>query len=463
MCQAKIKDRPIEKMLRISVVINAPPSVHMKEEEKKVLAGPETAVSLTCDVDGLPKPNITWNMPLPFDPSRHHFNSDRSELTIQSVTRADYGEYICTAKNKIAESTGILKLHVFEAPDVYVSSEQQSVPVGGRVSLSCNVSGHPQPELHWLNKYTGQTLDSSSGHVHVVDGVLVIEEVLPFHGGLYSCMAVSPSGNASRDVAIHTQPGQPHYLTVSPEETSIVFNLKTSPDTGGTPITNYVLQWRQSAVQQWKEITVPSSDVLIVNSLKPYTLYMVRLAAMNAEGLGNFSDTNTVRTKGIREPESPVLLSNEMKIEGNSFSVPLIQNDNGGTPLLKFNIRYRQNKEGAEWKEKELPSDADSVSLQDLPFGFEYQLEVIALNANGSSVPARFNFTIAEQLGSKSSITKGSVVGIVMVIFLLVFLVVDITCCYRNRCGLLMFIAVKLLRQKVPGLKQVEEGEGTNG
>lgn len=56
--------------------------------------------------------------------------------------------------------------------------------------------------------------------------------------------------------------------------------------------------------------------------------------------------------------------------------------------------------------------------------------------------------------------TKGSVVGIVMVIFLVAFLVVDITCCYRNRCGLLMSIAVKLFGQKIPGLKMFEEGEG---
>lgn len=59
--------------------------------------------------------------------------------------------------------------------------------------------------------------------------------------------------------------------------------------------------------------------------------------------------------------------------------------------------------------------------------------------------------------------TKGSVVGIVMVIFLLVLLVVDATCCYTNRCGLLMSIAVKLFGRKVPGMKNVEEGgEGNN-
>lgn len=41
---------------------------------------------------------------------------------------------------------------------MYVSAEQQSVPVGKSVSVSCNVSGHPQPELHWLNKHNGRTL-----------------------------------------------------------------------------------------------------------------------------------------------------------------------------------------------------------------------------------------------------------------------------------------------------------------
>ena len=42
------------------------------------------------------------------------------------------------------------------------------------------------------------------------------------------------------------------------------------------------------------------------------------------------------------EPDSPALLSGEMKLEGNSFSVPLKQTDDGGSPLLHYNIRYRQ-------------------------------------------------------------------------------------------------------------------------
>ncbi|XP_071325975.1 neural cell adhesion molecule 1 isoform X2 [Trachinotus anak] len=462
-CQAQIRGRPLYQTLRVSVVVNVPPKVQLKEEVKKVIAGSETNVSLLCLADGLPKPIITWTMPVTFDPSHHQFNSDRSQLTIHSVARGDYGEYVCTATNKLAEDSATIMLHVFEAPEVFVSAEQLSVPVGEQVSVSCNISGHPQPKLHWLNKHNGQTLDSTAGRIRVKDGVLVINEIMPSDGGLYSCMAVSISGNASRDVAIYTKPGPPQYLSVSPGPTSILFSLKTPPVSGGTPITSFVLQWRQSEAGQWKEVTVPVSDPLVITSLKPYTLYTVRLAALNAVGLGQFSDKKSVRSLGIRgEPDSPVLSSDEIKVEGNSFSVPLKQTDDGGLPLLHFNIRYRQDTEGAEWKETQLPSNADSVSLPDLSFGSDYQLEVIAVNANGSSIPATFNFTIADRPMTSRTMTKGSVVGIVMVIFLVVFLVVDATCCYRNRCGLLMSIGVKLFGQKIQGLKMLEEGT-TNG
>ncbi|XP_074539291.1 neural cell adhesion molecule 1 [Halichoeres trimaculatus] len=460
-CQAQIRGRPIHKTLPVSVVVNAHPTVRLTEEVKKVMAGPETNVTFLCLVDGLPQPNITWTMPTSFDSSRHQFNSDQSQLTITSVARADYGEYICTAKNKISESSATIMLQVFEAPEVFVSAELQSVSVGERVSVSCNVSGHPQPELHWLIKHNGQTLGSTPGRVHVVDGVLIIDDVVPSDGGLYSCMAVGRSGNASRDVLITTQPGPPEYLSVAPGPTSVLFFLKTPPINGGAAITSYVLQWRQSAAEQWKElVTVPALDPLTISSLKPYTLYTVRLAAMNAVGLGQFSETNTVRTHGIREPDRPVLFIDVMKVEGNSFSVPLKQNDDGGTPVQHFNVRYKQDKDGAEWKEKQLPSNSNSISLQDLSYSSKYELEVTAVNANGSSIPTLFNFTIAPQPANSRSMTKGSVVAIVMVIFLVLFLIVDASCCYINRCGLLMSIAVKLFGQKVSGPRMMEDGDG---
>uniref|UniRef100_H3DP36 Neural cell adhesion molecule 3 n=1 Tax=Tetraodon nigroviridis TaxID=99883 RepID=H3DP36_TETNG len=490
-CQGKIKDRPVFNTLNVSVVVNVPPTVYLKEEEKKVLASPETNVSLLCLVDGIPKPNITWNVeldaktlrPTTIDSSHHQFNSDRSQLIIKSVTKSDYGEYTCTAINKIAESSATMKLHVFEALGVFVSAEQQIVSVGERVSVSCNVSGHPEPELHWINKHNGRrvvgrqsqnnitnpspvhqvTQDATSGHAYVSEGVLVIEDMVPSDGGLYSCMAVGAIGNASRDVAIYSK-AQPPSLSKEKYFQMKQLTLKTMPLDGGTAITSFVLQWKQDGDNHWEGISIPVSDPLVITNLKQYTSYTVRLAASNAVGVGHFSENKPVRTMGIREPDVPILSPIGMKVEGNTFYIPLQHVEQGASPLQHFTLRYREDKDGAEWKEMELSPSADSISLQDLSFGSDYEVEVKAVNFNGSSIPATFNFTIGQQpckrprcIKVSSSMTKGTVVGIVIVIFLVVFLIVDATCCYKNHCGMLMSIAVKLFGQNVPGMKAIDE------
>lgn len=54
-----------------------------------------------------------FSRPVEFNPSRHHFNSDSSQMTIQSVVRKNFEEYVCTATNKIAESSAAIMLQVF--------------------------------------------------------------------------------------------------------------------------------------------------------------------------------------------------------------------------------------------------------------------------------------------------------------------------------------------------------------
>lgn len=55
------------------------------------------------------------------------------------------------------------------------------------------------------------------------------------------------------------QPGPPLYLSTSSGPASVRFSLKTTPVSGGTPITSFVLQWKQKPAEQWKEVTVPAT------------------------------------------------------------------------------------------------------------------------------------------------------------------------------------------------------------
>lgn len=43
-----------------------------------------------------------------------------------------------------------------------------------------------------------------------------------------------------------------------------------------------------------------------------------------------------------------------------------------------------------------------------------------------------------------SSLSIGAIIGILIVVFLVLFIIVDVTCYFRNRCGVLMCIKDKL-------------------
>ena len=59
-----------------------------------------------------------------------------------------------------------------------------------------------------------------------------------------------------------------------------------------------------------------------------------------------------------------------------------------------------QEKEGAGWKEEQRPADTSVIALSDLAFGEDYRIEVKAVNANGSSIPAELSFSVSKQPGA---------------------------------------------------------------
>ncbi|XP_028837173.1 neural cell adhesion molecule 1 isoform X1 [Denticeps clupeoides] len=460
-CKATITGRPVSDMRNISVVVNAPPTVKIHEEVKRVLAGPEMTVTMTCLVSGAPQPVISWTFPITADLSQFQYNSDKSELKINTVDRRFNGEYICTAKNKISEKSATIMLDVSEHPLVVLSQNETQVEPGGRVIVSCSVSGHPTPTFQWIRK--SPNLKMTSNRTTVVESDLIIENVIPSDGGIYSCVAESSAGSASNDFILQTWPDKPTQVTVKPGAAAANFFLDVPVVNGGSNVTAYVLQWRQRPDQSWSEKVVLADEPLVAAPLLPYTSYFVRVAAQNSIGQGVFSKDYTIHTLGEREPDRPFLTSDDIKLEENTFSIPFKQQDTGGSPIIHYVIRYRPNREDEEWRERELPSNATNVFLHDLHYKTEYHVELFSVNRKGRSNPAAFNFTtlMATADGRKSGIGKGGVVGIVMLIFLVLLIAVDATCCYTNHCGMLMYLAVKLFGRKTPGAKSMEEGEGT--
>ncbi|XP_043117245.1 neural cell adhesion molecule 1 isoform X2 [Puntigrus tetrazona] len=449
-CEGRIRGRPIKRELQISVIVNEPPTVLIHQERRSVFAGPNTTVSIVCLVKGVPRPNISWIVPSPSEDSRHRYNSDKSELTISAVTRSDFGEYVCTASNKIGENTATFNLDVSERPSVALYPPELAVIPGETGSVICNATGHPTPTIQWFRKTANEKM------MNVEGSEMTLENVMPSDGGLYSCIASSAAGTTSRDFKLITWPGTPTKFSVTPGPSSSILIQSSSVQEGGSSITKYILQWKKPSEDKWSESIVQPKNPLVITGLEPYTEYVVRFAAKNSHFQGNFSTEHEIFTQSQREPDSPILSLSEKKLDKSSVTIPIKQQKDGGSPVLHYVVKYKGNKENEEWTEKEIPGNSSKIQLNNLQYDANYQMEVYAVSLNGSSSPAKINFTVPQPV-SQPALGKGGVVGIVMFIFLLLMVSVDAFCCYTNHCGLLNFLARKLFGHKVSDSKGMDE------
>ncbi|TSK20187.1 Neural cell adhesion molecule 1 [Bagarius yarrelli] len=415
-CEGKIKGRPKSEILNISVVVNVPPTVIVRSEKPKVVAGPSQNFTLTCLVTGAPHPNITWETPDTSDSSRYIYNSDKSMLFIPGVVRSDSGKYVCTASNKIGEDSTAFTLDVLEIPSVSLSKSEMVVKPGDSASVICSATGHPKPSIQWLNKSNKGGM-SSTGRVRVMASQLQIENVVPSDGGVYSCKATNEAGSNTHNFMLLTSPEVPTLFTLSPGPSAFHITLQKSIQDGNSPISQYVIQWRNESQDDWNEIAIPYSNPLKVSSLESYTEYFVRFAAKNKHFLGGFSAEGKIHTLARREPDKPEVFADESKIEKNTYSVPFKQLNDGGSPVTHYVVRYRMKKDGEPWREKETDANSSRIALQNLEYETDYEAELIAVNINGFSKPVKIYFTIPQ---AQHSLGKGGVVAIVLVIFLFI-------------------------------------------
>ncbi|XP_052002247.1 neural cell adhesion molecule 2-like isoform X2 [Xyrauchen texanus] len=454
-CEGRIKGRPISRTLQISVVVNEPPTVLFHQERKSVSAGPDNSVSIICLVKGEPTPNITWITPSPFDNTRYKYNSDRSELTISAVTRSDSGEYVCMATNKIGENSATFILDVSGRPTVVLDKSRLTVIPGEAGSVVCNATGHPTPTIQWIRKTSQEKISRVEG------SELILKNVMPSDGGLYSCIANNTAGTTTKDFQLITWPGTPTKFSVALGSSSSVLIQSVSVQDGGSPITQYILQWKKPSQDNWSQSVVEPSGPLVIKALETYTEYLVRFAAKNSHYQGNFTAEQKIVTQSQREPNSPVLSLSEKLLEKNSVSIPIKQQNYEGSPILHYVVRYKADNE--EWKEKEMPGNSSRIHLSGLQYNSDYQMEVIAINHNGSSSMAKVKFTVPQPV-YQPGVGKAGVVGIVIVILLVLMVSVDVFCCYTNHCGLLNFLARKLFGHQVANSKDVdEEANNSNG
>ncbi|XP_042656572.1 neural cell adhesion molecule 1 isoform X7 [Tyto alba] len=453
--------------------------------ENKTAMELEDQITLTCEASGDPIPSITWRTS-----TRNISNEEKtldgriivrsharvSSLTLKDIQYTDAGEYVCTASNTIGQDSQAMYLEVQYAPKL-----QGPVAVytweGNQVNITCEVFAYPSAVISWFRD--GQLLPSSNySNIKIYNtpsaSYLEVTPDSENDFGNYNCTAVNRIGQESSEFILvqADTPSSPSIDRVEPYSSTAQVEFDEPEATGGVPILKYKAEWRALGEGEWNSRLYDAKEanvegMITITGLKPETTYSVRLSAVNGKGVGEISLPSDFKTQPVQGEPSAPKLEGHMGEDGNSIKVNVIKQDDGGSPIRHYLIKYKA-KHSSEWKpEIRLPSGSDHVMLKSLDWNAEYEVYVIAENQQGKSKPAHYAFRTSAQptvIPASTSPTSGlgtaAIVGILIVIFVLLLVAVDVTCYFLNKCGLLMCIAVNLCGKSGPGAKGKDMEEG---
>ncbi|XP_069411159.1 neural cell adhesion molecule 1 isoform X14 [Ovis canadensis] len=410
----------------------------------------EEQVTLTCEASGDPIPSITWRT------STRNISSEEktldghmvvrsharvSSLTLKSIQYTDAGEYVCTASNTIGQDSQSMYLEVQYAPKL-----QGPVAVytweGNQVNITCEVFAYPSATISWFRD--GQLLPSSNySNIKIYNtpsaSYLEVTPDSENDFGNYNCTAVNRIGQESLEFILvqADTPSSPSIDQVEPYSSTAQVQFDEPEATGGVPILKYKAEWRAMGEEVWHSRWYDAKEaslegIVTIVGLKPETTYAVRLAALNGKGLGEISAASEFKTQPVRkysllpaapassstpvplshldttwplpalttteasrEPSAPKL-EGQMGEDGNSIKVKVIKQDDGGSPIRHYLVKYRAL--SSEWKpEIRLPSGSDHIMLKSLDWNAEYEVYVVAENQQGKSKAAHFVFRTSAQ------------------------------------------------------------------
>uniref|UniRef100_A0A8C7J9G1 Roundabout guidance receptor 2 n=1 Tax=Oncorhynchus kisutch TaxID=8019 RepID=A0A8C7J9G1_ONCKI len=387
----------------------------------QIVAQGRTA-TFPCETKGNPQPTVFWqregsqDLLFPSQPAQGDSRvsvSVSGELTISCVQRSDAGYYTCQALTVAGSILAKAQLEVADAskdrppPIIRQGPSNQTQAVGGVALLRCQASGDPEPTVTWLKD--GLSLLGKDPRMALLEpGSLQIQSTRLSDSGLYTCVATSSSGETSwsafLDVressdltdsmshnasALPGPPSKPEVTDVT--KSSVSLSWEPGPEEG-SPVTSYVIE---AFGNSWQTVADHvKTTQFTVKDLRPNTVYLFLIRAVNAQGLGDPSPmSEPVRTQDISPPVQGVdhrrvqkelgdvvaSMHNPVVISSTSVQVTWTV-ENPSQFIQGYRVLYRQTSglpSPGAWQVQDLkvPSERD-VALSALKKGVVYEIKV---------------------------------------------------------------------------------------
>ncbi|XP_075892557.1 roundabout homolog 1 isoform X2 [Nelusetta ayraudi] len=313
-----------------TLTVHVPPAFVVRPRNQVVGVG--RTVTFQCEATGNPQPAIFWQREgsqnllfssQPPQPFSRLSVSQTGDLTITDAERSDMGYYSCQALNIAGSVITKALLEVTDVvsdrppPVIRQGPSNQTVAVDGTVVLNCVVSGNPAPTILW--RKDGVLVSTHDSRVKQLDsGALQIRYAKLGDTGFYSCIASTPSGEASwkahlevHEFGVPVQPNRPTDPNLIPsapfkpevtDVTRTAVTLSWKPNTAGATPTSYIIEaFSHASGSSWQTLAEHvKTESFVLKGLKPSAVYLFLVRAANAYGLSDPSPiTDAVRTQDI--------------------------------------------------------------------------------------------------------------------------------------------------------------------
>ncbi|XP_072199268.1 hemicentin-1 isoform X3 [Excalfactoria chinensis] len=282
-----------EDSIHYDVHVLLPPSISGADgdvpEEVNVLEN-RVAV-MDCVTSGSPSPSVTWQKDghLLAENDKHSFLSNGRRLQILNSQITDTGRYVCVVENIAGRAKKYFNLNVHVPPSVVgANPENLTVVVNNLVSLTCEATGIPPPDLSWLKN--GKSVSFNTNTFIVPDArTLQIPQAKLSDDGEYTCIARNQAGESWKKsfLTVLVPPSIKDHSGTS----VTVFNVRV-----GTPVT---LECKASAI--------PPPVI---------TWYKNRRIILESANMEILADGQTLRIKGAEISDTGQYLCKAINIAG---------------------------------------------------------------------------------------------------------------------------------------------------
>ncbi|GAU88535.1 hypothetical protein RvY_01218 [Ramazzottius varieornatus] len=323
MCLATIDGAEVQKEFQLTIYTG----INYDKVELAQAADVGKDFTMTCDVQGEPKPSVTWRRAGESLGMYGHDKYTVSEkgLTIKNISRTDEGLYDCDATQIIGHDTSSFKRKaislVVNYPPEFTNTEPAIAYafLGGEVNLTCQADGEPSPSYDWGYDENGGFSDmpltetkNRDDYVNPSRTTLVknMTDQSQFRDIL--CRAKNSLGEVVRRYTVKQidKPVAPSFEFRQVGGHRLELQLTPSQQTNNPlPTTGYRAIIRPSVGGAWENATVidfMNGTRHVLDSLRHNTEYDIMIAARNAIGVGDWSDVKSVKTLSVSASTSLV-------------------------------------------------------------------------------------------------------------------------------------------------------------